>query len=101
MYIAERPAGRRRWRALPKATFAAQKPAAGLRPCMITSACTKRRYPETARWIAWPAHALYTLEVPREAAREASPTACIIDSQMKSAEKGGLASTATASMPAS
>ena len=46
-------------------------------------------------------HALY-LKCREKAAREASPTACIIDSQsVKSAEKGGLASTATASMPAS
>ena len=45
-------------------------------------------------------HALY-LKCREKAAREASPTACIIDSQsVKSAEKGGLASTATASMPA-
>ena len=52
----------------------------------------------TARWIA--SHALY-LKCREKAAREASPTACIIDSQsVKSAEKGGLASTATASMPA-
>ena len=43
-------------------------------------------------------HALY-LKCREKAAREASPTACIIDSQsVKSAEKGGLASTATASM---
>ena len=42
-------------------------------------------------------HALY-LKCREKAAREASPTACIIDSQsVKSAEKGGLASTATAS----
>ena len=41
-------------------------------------------------------HALY-LKCREKAAREASPTACIIDSQsVKSAEKGGLASTATA-----
>ena len=40
-------------------------------------------------------HALY-LKCREKAAREASPTACIIDSQsVKSAEKGGLASTAT------
>ena len=45
-------------------------------------------------------HALY-LKCREKAAREASPTACIIDSQSVSAEKGGLASTATASMPAS
>ena len=46
-------------------------------------------------------HALY-LKCREKAVREASPTACIIDSQsVKSAEKGGLASTATASMPAS
>ena len=46
-------------------------------------------------------HALY-LKCREKAAREASPTVCIIDSQsVKSAEKGGLASTATASMPAS
>ena len=46
-------------------------------------------------------HVLY-LKCREKAAREASPTACIIDSQsVKSAEKGGLASTATASMPAS
>ena len=46
-------------------------------------------------------HALY-LKCREKAAREASPTACIIASQsVKSAEKGGLASTATASMPAS
>ena len=39
-------------------------------------------------------HALY-LKCREKAAREASPTACIIDSQsVKSAEKGGLASTA-------
>ena len=46
--------------------------------------------------------ALY-LKCREKAAREASPSAaCIIDSQsVKSAEKGGLASTATASMPAS
>ncbi len=46
-------------------------------------------------------HALY-VKCREKAAREASPTACIIDSQsVKSAEKGGLASTATASMRAS
>ena len=40
-------------------------------------------------------HALY-LKCREKAAREASPTACIIDSQsVKSAEKGGLASTAS------
>ena len=37
-----------------------------------------------------------------QAEREASPTACVIDSQsVKSAEKGALASTRTALMPAS
>ena len=46
-------------------------------------------------------HALY-LECREKAARDASPTACIIDSQsVKSAEKGGLASIGTASMRAS
>ena len=46
-------------------------------------------------------HALY-LKCREKAKRAASPTACIIDSQsVKSAEKGGLASTATASMRAS
>ena len=45
-------------------------------------------------------HALY-LKCREKAAREASPTACIIDSQSVKSEKGGLASTATASMPAS
>ncbi len=46
-------------------------------------------------------HALY-VKCREKAGREASPTACIIDSQsVKSAEKGGLASTATASMRAS
>jgi len=45
--------------------------------------------------------ALY-IKCREKAAREASPTACIIDSQsVKSAEKGGLASMATASMRAS
>jgi len=39
------------------------------------------------------------LKCRKKAGREASPTACIIDSQsVKSAEKGGLASMATASM---
>ena len=42
------------------------------------------------------------LKCRKKAGREASPTACIIDSQsVKSAEKGGPASTATASMQAS
>ena len=42
-------------------------------------------------------HALY-VKCREKAAREASPTACIIDSQsVKSAEKGGLASIRTAS----
>ena len=51
----------------------------------------------SARWIA----SIMLYLKCREKA-EASPTACIIDSQsVKSAEKGGLASTATASMPAS
>ena len=46
-------------------------------------------------------NALY-LKCREQAAREASPTACIIDSQsVKSAEKGGRASTRTASMRAS
>ena len=46
-------------------------------------------------------HALYA-KCREKAAREASPTACIIDSQSgKSAEKGGLASTGTASIRAS
>jgi transposase len=46
-------------------------------------------------------HALY-VKCREKAGRDASPTACIIDSQsVKSAEKGGLASTATASMRAS
>ncbi len=46
-------------------------------------------------------HALY-VECREKAEREASPTACIIDSQsVKSAEKGGLASIRTASMRAS
>ena len=43
-------------------------------------------------------------QMPRtgRAEREASPTACVIDSQsVKSAEKGALPSTRTASMPAS
>jgi transposase len=46
-------------------------------------------------------HALY-VECRERAEREASPTAAIIDSQsVKSAEKGGPASTRTGSMPAS
>ena len=46
-------------------------------------------------------HALY-VKCREKAGRDASPTACIIDSQsVKSAEKGGLASIATASMRAS
>ena len=46
-------------------------------------------------------HALY-VKCREKAGREASPTACIIDSQsVKSAEKGGLASIAMASMRAS
>ena len=46
-------------------------------------------------------HALY-LKCREKAGREASPTACIIDSQsVKSAEKGGLASIRPASMRAS
>jgi transposase len=46
-------------------------------------------------------HALY-VQCREQAEREASPTACIIDSQsVKSAEKGGPASIATASMRAS
>ena len=46
-------------------------------------------------------HVLY-VKCRENAGRDASPTACIIDSQsVKSAEKGGLASIATASMPAS
>jgi transposase len=46
-------------------------------------------------------HALY-LQCREKAGREASPTACIIDSQsVKSAEKGGRSSTRPASMRAS
>ena len=46
-------------------------------------------------------HELY-IKCREKAQREASPTACIIDSQsVKSAEKGGLASIRTASMRAS
>ena len=46
-------------------------------------------------------HALY-VKCREKAGREASPTACIIDSQsVKSAEKGGRASIRTASMRAS
>ena len=46
-------------------------------------------------------HALY-VQCREEAEREASPTACIIDSQsVKSAEKGGLASIRPVSMRAS
>jgi transposase len=46
-------------------------------------------------------HALY-VECREKAEREASPTACIIDSQsVKSAEKGGPASIRTGLMPAS
>ena len=46
-------------------------------------------------------HALY-LKCRKKAGRDASPTACIIDSQsVKSAEKGGPTSTATASTRAS
>jgi len=46
-------------------------------------------------------HELY-VKCREKAEREASPTACIIDSQsVKSAEKGGLASTPTASTRAS
>jgi len=46
-------------------------------------------------------HALY-VKCREKVGRDASPTACIIDSQsVKSAEKGGLASIATASMRAS
>jgi len=45
-------------------------------------------------------HALY-VKCREQAEREASPTACVIDSQsVKSAEKGALASTRMASMPA-
>jgi transposase len=46
-------------------------------------------------------HALY-VKCREQAEREASPTACIVDSQsVKSAEKGGRASIHTALMPAS
>jgi transposase len=45
-------------------------------------------------------HALY-VKCREQAEREASPTACILDSQRKSAEKGALASIRTASMQAS
>ena len=46
-------------------------------------------------------HALY-LKCPRKPRAKPAPRPAIIDSQsVKSAEKGGLASTATASMPAS
>ena len=46
-------------------------------------------------------HALY-VKCREQAEREASPTACIVDSQsVKSAEKGGRASIHTASMPVS
>ena len=46
-------------------------------------------------------HGLY-VKCREQAEREASPTACVIDSQtVKSAEKGALASTLMASMPAS
>ena len=46
-------------------------------------------------------HTLY-VKCREHAAREASPSTCVIDSQsVKSAEKGGLASTHTALMPAS
>src|SRR6476659_9363920 len=46
-------------------------------------------------------HVLY-VKCREQAEREASPTACVIDSQsVKSAEKGALASTLMASMPAS
>ncbi len=62
---------------------------------MITSACGTG----TAR-LHRIHHALY-VKCREKAAREASPTACIIDSQsVKSAEKGA-ASTRTASMRAS
>jgi transposase len=45
-------------------------------------------------------HALY-VKCREAMGREASPTACVIDSQsVKSAEKGGLASTRTATTPA-
>ena len=45
-------------------------------------------------------HALY-VKCREQAEREASPTACVIDSQsVKSAEKGVLVSTHTALMPA-
>ena len=64
-------------------------------PCMITSACGTGTAPGSHPSCVY-------LKCREKAAREASPTACIIDSQsVKSAEKGGLASTATASMPAS
>jgi hypothetical protein len=46
-------------------------------------------------------HALW-VKCREQAEREASPTACIVDSQsVKSAEKGGLASILMGSMPAS
>src|SRR6476620_2287000 len=46
-------------------------------------------------------HVLY-VKCREQAEREASPTACVIDSQsVKRAEKGALASTHTALMPAS
>ena len=46
-------------------------------------------------------HALY-VKCRDQAGREASPSACIVDSQsVKSAEKGGRPSTLTASMQAS
>jgi len=53
----------------------------------------------TARWIGFH-YALY-VECREKAEREASPTACIIDSQsVKSAEKGGPALILTGSMRA-
>ena len=61
---------------------------------MITSSLWN--WQDEARWIASIMNKLYTPCASEKArAREASPTACIIDSpNVKSAEKGGLASTA-------
>jgi hypothetical protein len=54
------------------------------------------------RWCADRIHHALYVECREKAEREASPTACIIDSQsVKSAEKGGSASIRTGSMRAS
>jgi hypothetical protein len=82
---------------LHEAVLALQDPALGIGEVLLGFGVRSR-----GGWSGFPAALAPALGFPLRAERETSPTAAIIDSQsVKSAEKGGLASIRTGSMPAS